>query len=1052
MIRKELYRWLLLIGVLFVGISCTDDEIVSSTEIGKGEALIQAEVSFKPFAQGLEEDSRTPGDAIKEIKNLCVLVYDEAGTALRGSYYYEPGQQASESQYKITEEQRADADADNRKKAEDKTQHAEFKLKLPYGVYRIYAVANMGNLADTYKDQINNVEALKSISLSWNASDISANNQMFGYFTVQGATSTTDEKVVINQTSPTLHAWIKRAASKVTVAFDGNNLNENVYIYIHSVQIKDIPKTCLLGKDNTPEANSLIANGETINYRSTTSNDDGLTITKGAPTGGKINSSEEGGVHHEAANALFFYENMAGTTADKGKWQDADGDKVIDNPNGNTETDPDYKDGVKTGTYIEVKGYYVNKNSGKASQGPITYRFMMGKDVDKDCNAERNYHYKLTLMFNKDANDADWHIVYDVEDPGINVPSPMYISYLHGEKLDIPVVITGGSVTDFKAEIVDNNWEYDGHPYLVTGGNDYNYNGFLTLKDTRNSTEVAADNRQSDFEENDSGTYSASLDQGTNTYTYNVPVYTREVYLGHGFSGNNSYMHKERKAKVKFTATINGKEVSKEVEIIQVKRVINPAGVWRPYNNTDDFRVTLMELNEESASGDAFEAGVKPYEPTFSDGPWTASIVQGNDWVRIRSVDGNWGTTDVIGSTGSKIDFYYKPIGTIGIDQTRCGVIKITYHNNTCVHYVFVSQGDAPVTMGTGTNATRWHTKNVKYKGHEVDNPVHEGSLFRFHNSEYAIIPENNYRTGFGPFENNFATCTNSTGVFKVLNSSGNIEEKNWPIADDGYNTYIGSRESEYALRINFDNSYERYNNGSRGDEFEGIMGNNAKVASVEQWNALKQMKRYYGVLYGEYARTTKTNASDMYEYPFDSNGNAVATSDKGMRGMFVWDRDGSKGHLFFPLGAKGHGHRAQFPDWNQSANVVSYREVGTLQYSNMSEKMARPSNNHRPLLIDLYLAWGAIYWCSNWDSANGDDDYSDSGGSTVTQTGGQNAMDINFNTYDFNTYMEHATWRNQGRIGTWFEDGYGRDIQKTVHDETFTQSSDACFIRCVEK
>ena len=85
MIRKELYRWLLLIGVLFVGISCTDDEIVSSTEIGKGEALVQAEVSFKPFAQGLKEDSRTPGNAIREIQNLCVLVYNvtETGTELR---------------------------------------------------------------------------------------------------------------------------------------------------------------------------------------------------------------------------------------------------------------------------------------------------------------------------------------------------------------------------------------------------------------------------------------------------------------------------------------------------------------------------------------------------------------------------------------------------------------------------------------------------------------------------------------------------------------------------------------------------------------------------------------------------------------------------------------------------------------------------------------------------------------------------------------------------------------------------------------------------------
>ena len=291
MIRKELYRWLLLIGILFVGISCTDDEIFSTTEIGKGEALVQAKVSFKPFAQGLKGDSRTPGDAIKEIQNLCVLVYDEAGTTLRGSYYYEPGQQASESQYEITEEERADADADNGKKAEDKTQHAEFKLKLPYGVYRIYAVANMGNLAtsDIYKDKINKVEDLKSISLSWNANNISANNQMFGYFTVQDVASATDEKVVINQASPTLHAWIKRAASKVTVAFNGANLNENVYITIKSVQIKDIPKTCLLGLENTPDADeNLITDGEKIEYK----NKNGAfpIITKGGvDVGGSLN-------------------------------------------------------------------------------------------------------------------------------------------------------------------------------------------------------------------------------------------------------------------------------------------------------------------------------------------------------------------------------------------------------------------------------------------------------------------------------------------------------------------------------------------------------------------------------------------------------------------------------------------------------------------------------------------------------------------------------------------------------------------------------------------
>lgn len=33
---------------------------------------------------------------------------------------------------------------------------------------------------------------------------------------------------------------------KVTVAYDGSLLEEGVFVYIKSVQIKDIPSTCLL--------------------------------------------------------------------------------------------------------------------------------------------------------------------------------------------------------------------------------------------------------------------------------------------------------------------------------------------------------------------------------------------------------------------------------------------------------------------------------------------------------------------------------------------------------------------------------------------------------------------------------------------------------------------------------------------------------------------------------------------------------------------------------------------------------------------------------------
>ena len=105
---------------------------------------------------------------------------------------------------------------------------------------------------------------------------------------------------------------------------------------------------------------------------------------------------------------------------------------------------------------------------------------MLGKDVDRNCDVERSNHYKVTLRFIKDANNVDWHISYTPENPEISVPSPMYISYLHGEKLDIPVVVRGARVLNFKAQIIENNWFYEGHPAIHTDNN-LIYNGFLSF-------------------------------------------------------------------------------------------------------------------------------------------------------------------------------------------------------------------------------------------------------------------------------------------------------------------------------------------------------------------------------------------------------------------------------------------------------------------------------------------------------------------------------------------------------------------------------------------
>lgn len=98
----------------------------------------------------------------------------------------------------------------------------------------MYAVANMGNLAESEKDNIQTVDKLKSINLTWEAENwfsteettdgkvtkATKNHQMFGYFTIKentpaGANRNTEaSRIAINKKDMELHAWIRRAASK----------------------------------------------------------------------------------------------------------------------------------------------------------------------------------------------------------------------------------------------------------------------------------------------------------------------------------------------------------------------------------------------------------------------------------------------------------------------------------------------------------------------------------------------------------------------------------------------------------------------------------------------------------------------------------------------------------------------------------------------------------------------------------------------------------------------------------------------------------------------
>lgn len=892
--------------------SCVNEDM-EEPALGKGESTLSVDIAFRPLSDPLT--TRTAGDAIKHINDLSIVIYKaDKGTLHSCTHYTSSDFSTSEADYPTSLPQGTNGFAEEKT---CKTSTISIP-NVPYGKYRMYAVVNIGRSlteAETASE-----EALRAIPLTWNAKSIASNNAMFGFFDTEAnkaTVGTSAPEITINAQAVSLHAWVKRAASKVTVAYDGSNLKENIYIYIHSAQIKDIPKTCYLGKENKPTAkDQLNSDGEKINYTDdATGKTVGLTVTKGNP--------KHGSDHSETANALFFFENMQGyTSADKGKFQDETGAGAVTHPNGSNTSDHDYKDGVPYGSYIEVKGYYVNKSAENASQGAITYRFMLGRDVVRDCNAERNNHYKLTLRFKNDANNPDWHIDYTPESPTLSVPTPLYISYGYNEVLNIPVVVRGAAVnanTTIKATIIENPWGYPEHKYYSNSNHTGLEDGFLSFKNMKGTVSLSESNRE---KWNVSGSSYVSgikpIKVETDNCQYTVPVYTRPLILAQSLTGHNPYVSYQRKAKVRFEVVLNGQTVTKDIEVIQVKRLVNPAGVWRSDNNTSKFNIRLMELPQPDTDPVSGNMVDESFEAILSDGPWTAHIEKGSDWVQIATTNsGDWGTKDITGGTGSEIRFDYRPKNANTTGSVRCGVIKITYHNNHCVHYVFVSQGLGTVNLA----GAKWQNRNVLRKNTLVANPLLEGSMFKFGNSADAILVDNNHRSGYG-FDQN---CWGKKFFI---------------------NTTTGTTQTFESLSFNLDG----FINGR-----VVFADNSAKPATYAQWKALETLHRRYGVMYGDECTETMTTTTDAYCY-------YQAGQKRGMQGMFVWDESLNGNHIFFPIGSTGNGHRKV----NDNAYLSTYGTIDKyshLKYAQRPKEMPEGTAKVVPMYYDIWLRKGAVYW-----------------------------------------------------------------------------------------
>lgn len=1101
--RRLLHALIPMVAALVSLTSCVDELELPDGGIPEGETSMMAEIRFTPLVtasldggKGRADDydlSGTvapTGSAMDELDNLWLLFYSQDGALVKTV-------DVDLTKYKPELEDRVDADAVNGIPAQEQTYCVKnLPLQLENGLYHMYAVANIENFTNRYSSEIQTIEGLRSIKLEWVRSNIARNKEMFGFFTNGKQTVYSDEysfednplvEVSPRMQTQGIHAWIRRAVSKLTIDFDGSGLRDNVFVYIKEARVYDIADGACLGhyscvgdvpdrEDNLPVRGGFgkVADGSAhvLMYGSDDQYENWPTVTNGQNFDSYRHKFPDGeqtiDLHDERAYCLPFYENMQGPG--EMKYQDADGDGKIDNPLGGEHTGEGVnrvwlhekaKDSKPNGTFVEVVGYYESRNNDNVTGGPIKYRFMLGKDVKNNFDCERNHHYKLTLAFKGNGNDVDWHIEYQ-EASGIHLPSPLYISYLYNKSMTFPIRInTGGRQVEYiKVDITKNNWApyydrdnggkldidyYEEADKLSEYGSKNPELGFLSLIKTAKTrigdedligyTGNTKDNLAK-IKHYYNQTYDDNglkIKRGSRLYDpspgphgkeeygqyvvrhdgdeieLQIPLYTRakQIFKASAYTGNNPYVGYPREAEITVTVKYVGSNVVdvESTPVYQVRRLVNPKGIYRERTNNNSFHVTLMELQKETAS---------TFDALQSIGPWRAYVLQGDGFITLD------GAREVSGGTLSNIDFNVNFTGTTPEGQSRFGIIEILYHNYSCVHQIFVRQGDAPVRMfsqAINNKYVYWHAKNMRMKAKEVDRPIDEGSLFRFGMWASPIDACNQRYTNPDPWVNI------SPADFSIGNdiAGGNFRMADNPTGPTKTWNEIGSQA-----------------NGTVFADVKDAAGTLFSLPLASEFVALRDAtEQAYGVLYGDEAKGVQLGLDEAYGYLRDKDGNS--NPEYGMRGCFAYVGASESAyygnHVFFPIGASGYGHRKHGgvrSGW-VGAGTVGEAYDGILRYSaGRTQEYKTDDPLALPLFYDLYKRPGAIYWAQKYEVAG----VPIGGGALESVTG----LDINFFTFDFN-YIDH---------GSTFGRGVGTDNKSPAQ---FGEGySDACFVRCVDR
>ncbi len=1091
---------ILLVGLTTAALTgCYDERLGPAADADNaGEATVKLEAAFSPFAGGdLSRASNVaPSRGFNSISDVVILTFSAADGKLVN--IYEP------ENYQVKDADRVGANASNGITAETSTKSITgVTLKIPFGTYFIVAVANCGEYQSNNNGTITikksslaklsensgfeigtfSLDDLRSMKVSWDDNEYANNRAMLGYFAPADAgaphSASKFEAVTVDRPNLELKAWMRRCVSKITVDFDGSSLSDNIRIYIKDVKICDLAADCTLGFGNPASDNEnlvdfnnhpasageLIHSGSSyIEIGSGADYNNWPCITKQSPF---ITESDGSGkkkdMHTQDSECLYFYENMQGVKTGYNRAP------VPDLNQGGVAEGYNEKDGVPYGTYVEVTTHHIYEDNNQSIEQEIKYRFMLGKNVTDNFDAERNYHYKLTLRFLGNANEYHWHIDYNREE-GFKVPNPWYVSYVYNHDAYLPFDFTldnDWEVVDMKAKIVTNPWypttsssnygegnDFDltdpsyeitpetpygdaDYPYQ-TGDNKYTGNGFLSLRapseesvltDTRVGTPWpgygAADANkinQKYFDGVEAGvdedgnavapvnhgerviianTFPStegterekiSIKRNLGTYSINIPLFTREKALikQTGYSGNNPFVGYQRVARIELSATARKKtdhsqtrDFTASVNVVQVRRVVNPKGVYRSSGNYEPFHVNLKFLTSEREDGE--------FQSIVSRGPWMAEVLGDSNFITLD------GKQRVSGSSRSEIDFTIR-FNRMGGKGNKNAIIRIKYHNYTCTHLIFVRQGyDAqaicpggPVYNNSNAPATMWNTCNMIAGNVMADDPRDEGSMFKFGDPDYSIASVNNIYTddsGQPIYHEQSRSNFRPQQNFTILNYDGTVnpDRKTWDRVGINLAGFSGAKTPD-------------------GTPME--ISRTATVRDFEQLYLTKHIEFGYGVLYADGATTTQTSL-EMVNGWYNSDP-SPDKNKKGMRGVFAyyWNGNDPANHfnaknIFFPIGRSGYGHRKnskeELNDNNNGKGILRYssnRAAPANDYGGVYTKFQDVS----PLFEFLYRRMGAIYWARTITDPNA---YLVWNGKTENAGTQAYGVDLNYFTFD---------------------------------------------------